>query len=83
MKNARICEHCGNLVTLKIECPLCNLPTEKHPDADEDEGYCVRCGDHYPAKRLTLITWEQNPYIQSNDGDLYTECDKCLAKEAK
>jgi hypothetical protein len=75
---ARICEDCENLVTIAGECPLCGKPTKEHPEAADKEHYCVGCGKGpFTVDKLHLITWSEDPYIQTEDGDLACHCLKC------
>lgn len=82
--DARVCKDCTNLVTTDATCPLCNKPTEPHPDRNQREGYCMRCGDGpTAATSMHLITWNEDPYMQLDDGDLILSCRACVEKEAE
>lgn len=81
-KLARRCRPCTNLVTLELHCPLCFKPTTAHPEARERVGYCQGCADGpFPLEEMHLVTWHENPYAQTEDGDLYYLCPKCWAKQ--
>lgn len=75
--NARICKECNNLTTFHHDCPLCGLATLPHPEAKIETGFCVECAEEFPAAELTVIPWEQDPYLQTDDGDLITICPVC------
>jgi len=79
---ARLCEDCSNLVTTSATCPLCEATTEAHPEANEKDGYCQGCGGGpFPMALMHLVTWNENPYVQSGDGDLFCLCQKCKASK--
>lgn len=79
--DARICRDCTNLVTTDATCPLCNEPTALHPERETKEGYCMRCGDGpTAATEMHLITWNEDPYLQIDDGDLILSCRDCHAE---
>ncbi len=82
---ARICrKNCNNLITDDGKCPLCQHPTERSEHADDKEGYCQECADGpFPANELHVITWNEDPYLQFEDGDLSTVCLKCYAKRQR
>lgn len=74
------CRSCSNLVTIDATCPLCAKATTPHPEAKEKEGYCQGCAEGpFPLDVLHLVTWNENPYVQIEDGDLYYLCPKCHA----
>ena len=80
--DARICRSCSNLVTTDATCPLCDKPTKPNPFRDEKEGYCQRCaGGPFPTDQLHLVTWNENPHWQLDDGDLNTICLKSRAEQ--
>jgi len=77
---ARICRDCSNLVTTDASCPLCSAQTTEHPEREEI-GYCQECADGpFPIHTLHLVTWNEDPYVQTDDGDLYCRCQKCHAE---
>jgi len=81
-RTARLCEECTNLVTTDTTCPLCNAPTVEHPERGEKERYCSKCGEGpFPLEIMHLITWNEDPYMQLEDGDLICECPKCKAEQ--
>ncbi len=76
---ARICKDCANLVTTDATCPLCNKPTATHSESETKEGYCMRCGvGPTAATEMHLITWNEDPYMQIDDGDLILSCRACV-----
>lgn len=78
--DARRCRSCSNLVTTDAQCPLCDKPTKPHPEAKEKDGYCQGCAEGpFPLETLHLVTWNEDPYVQTEDGDLYYLCPKCHA----
>lgn len=83
-KDARICRDCSNLVTTDASCPLCDQPTLQHPDSEQREHYCVDCADGpFRSETLHLVTWNENAYLQTDDGDLSCLCAEChKAREA-
>lgn len=83
IKDARICRDCTNLITADLTCPLCDEPTEPHPDREKPEGYCQECAEGpFKADKLRVVTWNENPYAQMDDGDLNTVCrKKCTADD--
>ena len=74
---ARLCEECSGIVTISEICPLCDGKTEPHPEAGEANGFCCLCGGGFPMPELHVITWEENAYLQTDEGDLITACDLC------
>jgi Zn finger protein HypA/HybF involved in hydrogenase expression len=79
---ARICEDCTNLVTTDETCPLCDVPTKPHPEAEEAYGYCQGCAKGpFHLGTMHLVTWNEDPYVQTEDGDLYYLCPKCHAEK--
>ena len=79
-----VCKDCNNLVTVAHKCPLCGKETARHPEAVEPEGYCVECGEGpMAADTLHVRTWEEDPYMQTDDGDLATVCETCRTAKAK
>ena len=79
---ARICVDCDNLVSSAETCPLCNSATDPHPDSRDEYFYCMECGDQSPASECQVATYEDDPYLQDDEGDLWTVCPKCIKKEA-
>lgn len=80
---ARICRDCSNLVTIDAQCPLCDEKTEQHPEREEI-GYCQGCaGGPFPIDKLHLVTWNEDPYVQDEDGDLYFLCPRCVSNKGK
>ncbi len=76
--DARLCKDCGNLVTADALCPLCSKPTTAHPDCDEKEGFCYACAEGpFPAENLHVVTYNENPYLQIEEGDLILRCAQC------
>ena len=83
-KDARICRSCTNLVTTDAKCPLCEQSTKPHPKAKLKECYCQGCaGGPFPIETLHLITWNDDPYSQTEDGDLYFLCPKCRIEQGE
>lgn len=78
IQDARVCAGCNNLVTTSLICPQCGGLTEAHFEADETEGYCDDCAELFPADALTVLTWFDDPYRQSECGDLVYLCQPCL-----
>lgn len=78
--DARICKACENLVTTDLRCPLCDAVTKPHPESKEATQYCCACGNGpLPAKDMHLVTWNEDPYTQTEDGDLICHCGVCAA----
>lgn len=77
--DARLCGVC-NVVTAKADCPLCGKRTRKHPQSVQMEGYCLHCSEPFPAGELVVITWEHDPYMQMDDGDMATACRPCFVQ---
>lgn len=76
--STRICEDCQNLVTTENYCPLCNEATAPHPESMITNGYCADCAKGpFPAAKLHVITWHEDPYIQTHDPELICRCLKC------
>lgn len=47
-----------------------------------EEGYCVECAEGpFPVEQLAVITWEEDPYVQTEDGDLVTICEVCRRED--
>lgn len=83
ISSARLCRDCTCLVTTKASCPLCGQPTEEHHESKEVEGFCLGCAEGpFPACDLHVVTWEEDPYVQIDDGGLYYLCNPCRAAEA-
>lgn len=81
ISEARICRSCSNLVTGDLRCPLCDKPTAAHPDQKDIEGYCQHCTDKFAAQDLTVVTWDEDPYWQDEEGDLHLICEGCRERE--
>lgn len=85
LRSARICVSCDNLVTTDSECPLCNTPTEVNPHIPKDKSescYCTYCGNGpFKEARMHLVTWNEDPYTQMEDGDLTLKCNDCRKEE--
>lgn len=80
MNPVRCCRLCSNLVTTDTACPLCGRPTKSHPEAKEKFSYCQGCSyGPFPIETMRLVTWNEDPYVQTEDGDLYYLCLKCHA----
>lgn len=76
--------NCNNLITTDEKCPSCGESTEPSEHRGETEGYCQDCGGGpFPASNLHLLTWNEDPYLQFEDGDLSTVCRKCHAKRER
>ena len=81
---ARLCPECSNLVTVAEKCPLCSGPTMPNPHAAEKEGYCMYCAEGpFPLDDLHLVTFEEDPYFQMEDGDINCICRDCKERKAK
>lgn len=85
---ARICEnedhHIRPIVTAAATCPHCGEATDEHPEAHDAEQYCVECGGGpFPSDQCHVITDDEDPYMQIDDGDLICVCQKCKAKRDK
>lgn len=79
---ARVCPSCSSLVTTAEKCPLCRQATLPHPDRNITEDYCIACGEGpFPADKLHVKTWDEDPYSQTEDGDLATLCERCHKEE--
>lgn len=78
---ARICKGCENLVTGDAICPLCGKPTEEHHDRADVNGYCQHCGNEFASSQLEVVTWDEDPYWQTEDGDLNLICLQCNKDE--
>lgn len=77
-RTARICEACSNLVTIAERCPLCDGATAEHRQRGQAQGYCLDCADGpFPLEEMHLVTWEEDPYTQGDDGDLSCVCAEC------
>lgn len=83
MRQARIAWCCQNLVTTAAQCPLCSHATHEHKEANDPHGYCCECAKQWVAEELHLVTWEEDPYLQTEDGDLITLCPRCHAKKLR
>lgn len=80
----RQCYDCSNLNTTALNCPLCHRPTMSHTDSDDPEHYCIDCaGGPFPADTMHVLTWEEDPYTQIEDGDLMCICPLCHAKRIR
>lgn len=81
---ARICDgtfHSRPIVTVEAICTHCGAETSEHPEAKDEDHYCVECGDGpFPTEQCHVVTDEEDPYIQIDDGDLITVCLSCKAK---
>lgn len=78
-RTARLCPECNNLITTDAACPLCDAATLPAPKAiGMTESYCQGCGGGpFPVAQLHLLTWNEDPYLQFEDGDLACICGPC------
>lgn len=78
---ARVCRSCDHVVTIDDECPSCGESTKAHPEVDMHAHYCVECGKGpFLADTMHVITWSEDPYMQTDEADLITVCPKCKKK---
>lgn len=83
-RSARICRSCTNLVTTDETCPLCNKPTKPHPQRNQKDHYCVGCAKGpFTADLVHLVTWNADPYSQTDDGDLNCLCGSCRVEQGE
>ena len=81
-ETVNICHDCGGLVTVNPKCPLCMEATEPHEDRGMVESYCTMCGEGpLPVADIHVVTWEEDPYRQCDDGTLITICAECKKSE--
>ena len=75
---ARVCRKCSSLVTASETCPLCAGSTEPHPERDGPGHYCMECAaGPFPPAQIHVVTWEEDAYMQTDEGDLITVCLPC------
>lgn len=81
---ARICDgtyHTRPIVTVEAICPHCGAATSEHPEAQDEDHYCVECGGGpFSAAQCHVITDDEDPYMQTDDADLITVCSHCKKK---
>jgi len=78
MKDCRLCQECS-LVTVAAVCPLCDAKTIKHPEANNGActRYCGDCAEEFPLSGVVVVTWDDDPFSQIDDGSLLTICREC------
>lgn len=76
---ARLCGDCNNLVTTENQCPSCQKPTIVNPFTEGlSQSYCVDCADGpIEIEQMHLVTWDEDPHTQFDDGDIVTVCKQC------
>lgn len=55
-----------------------------HADAGDPTAYCQGCAEGpFPIAVMHLVTWNEDPYWQTDDGDLTCVCSKCRLEREK